>query len=178
MRRLITILALALSQLIYLLTPVQAMDGGYGEFQRLMTTPLRVLTEKANRILLQKYDDNQFGGSPEIAAMLNCLPNAAINNPSAAVAYRIADKRPDLLASHTCYDPSCEERKYRNLLDAFLKTATPGNYNDHAASCPTCYSEAILIFLWSETGASQDDINGGLRYLFDPSVHESPAITP
>lgn len=161
-----------------LAAPLWAMDGDYGEFQKLMSTPLRVLTERANSVLMQKYEDNQFGGSPEIAAMLHGLPDFAMTNPTVTAAYRIADKRPDLLAGHTCYDPSCDERKYRNLLDTFLINGEAGKYNRHAASCTTCCSEAILIFLWNEIGASPGDINGGLRYLFDPSVHDSPDITP
>lgn len=177
MRRL-TFLVSILCTLAGTLGDLQAMEGDYGEFQKLMTTPLRVLTERANSILMQKYEDNQFGGSPEIAAMLHGLPQFAMTNPTVTAAYRIADKRPDLLTGYACYDSSCEERNYRNLLDAFLIKGEAGKYNSHAASCTTCCSEAILILLWNEIGATPGDINGGLRYLFDPSVHESPAITP
>ncbi len=174
--------------------PLLAMDAGeYGEFQQLMQTPINVLTDKAAKILETKHGctelsasgftkrtdpliDNLFDANSSTEPV-NDLPSFAHTNRTTHVAYLIAVKLPDILAAQPCYC-SCEGKGHRNLLDCFLKDGKPKAFNDHASSCPACCSEAILIFLWSELGASHSEISGALRLMYDPSVSEPPPFTP
>jgi hypothetical protein len=163
-RLMFLILMLLLCPIVFLTSPVSAMDGGeYGEFQKLMLEPLDSLTDKADLILKQKYEKKPN----------EIIPFFAMTNQPSYVAYRIAALKPGLLAGFECYD-RCEGRELRNLLECFYKDGVPGNFVDLAASCPVCYGEAISIFLWNEIGLAPGAIIGGLRFLYDPTLRETP----
>lgn len=148
-----------------------AMDAAdYGEFQRLMVAPLPTLTDKAEAIMARKYDT--------VVATKNDPPEFDFNNRAINIAYKIAVKKSALIASHLCYDPACENLHLANLAECFFNGGQVGDYSLLAVSIEACSREAILIFLWSELGAGPGEINGALRLMFDPSVHEGPALTP
>lgn len=156
--------------------PVKAMDSGdYGEFQKLMLTPLDQLTEKADKILSTKYERPADPSTSQEYMGYSGLPIFVLSSISSYVGYRIAAVKPHLLARYECYSP-CGDQRSRNLLECFLKDGKPGAYIDLAASCPVCYGEAISIFLWDEIGVPQGQIIGGLRFLYDPSLREGPPL--
>ena len=174
MRKFLVGLLLSFFSLFMFFTPVAwSMEGGgdYGEFQRLMLTPLEKLTEKADRILKNKYERTKDSETSE-NYMGYSIPYFVMTSESSYVAYRIATAKPQLLARYECYD-SCDGRVIRNLLGCFFKDGKPGDYIDLAASCPICQGEAISIFLWDEIGAPPAEIIGGLRFLYDPALHET-----
>jgi hypothetical protein len=167
-----------LHTLLLLTAPLFAMDAGqYTEFQRLMTTPLPDLIEKAERIFdlfdgkFQGNNYDIYAQSPIIASKYPDMPHFATSNPQARIAFRIAVKRPELLISHAGY---CENLRLRNLLDCFIKGDAAVTFNEAAATCPACYQEAILIYLWTNLGATHGEISGFLRLMFDPSLNEPP----
>jgi len=175
-----TLCAAALFSLV-VTGPAGAMDSAdYGEFQKLMQTPLQTLTEKAGAIFAQKYpqpakDNAQLDGGNHPG---RCSTEFDFNNASINIAYCIAGKKPELLAGYPCYNPVCEQLGFANLAGCFFTNGKVGDYSLHASSIDTCVSEATLIFLWDDMGASHGEIIGALRFLFDPSVHETNPISP
>jgi len=175
MRKLCAVLVAVLCVLVRLdPSGALAMEGEYGEFQKLMLAPLDQLTDKADKILSTKYERPDPATSQDYMGYSD-LPIFVLASISSYVAYRIARVKPQLLAQYECYD-SCGGPKPRNLLECFLKDGAPGNYVKLASSCPVCYGEAISIFLWDEMGASQGQIVGGLRFLYDQSLREMPPL--
>jgi hypothetical protein len=167
-RLMFLILTLLLCPIVFLTSPVSAMDGGeYGEFQKLMLEPLDSLTDKADLILKQKYEKK----------LNETIPFFVMTNLSSYVAYRIAALKPGLLSGYECYEP-CEGRQLHSLLECFFKDGESGAFVDLAASCPVCYGEAISIFLWDEMGARKGEIIGGLRFRYDPDVREPQQPLP
>jgi hypothetical protein len=151
-----------------------AMDGGsYSEFQQIMLLPLDRQTARANALLKQKYEKSSDTGSYE-NYMGYAIPFFVMTNDASFAAYRIAAVKPKLLSRYDVYD-DCDGEKPPNLLACFLKEGKPGNYTDMGASCPVCYGEAISVFLWDDMGASQGQIIGGLRFLYDLSTREGVA---
>ncbi len=151
-----------------------AMDGGsYTLFQQIMLLPLDKQVVRANAVLKQKHETN-----PDTASYENfmgySIPFFVMTNDASFAAYRIAAVNPKLLSRYDVYD-DCDGEKPLNLLACFLKDGKPGAYIDTGASCPVCYGEAISVFLWDDMGASQGEIVGGLRFLYDPSLRESPS---
>jgi hypothetical protein len=174
-------LACVLLALLFVTRPASAMDTGqYGEIQQLMQTPLADLTEKAAQLLDSQYHVEElalFYGSLEDPLPFNGKPGFVFTNKSTHVAYRIAILKPQLLAQYPSYG-TCDQQEYRNLLHCFFKDGKIGAFNDAAANCPTCYHEAILVFLWTELGVVPNEVIGFLRLMFDPSVLEPPPVSP
>ena len=152
-------------------------SGGYSEFQKLMLTPLSVLTEKAAETFRgedQRAVATVVPGSQEVTNLLTGK-SASPSYDSKSVAYRIAAQMPELLSKQECYSGTPEHRsvldclKVSNTISASLAGSIPD---------PTCVTEAILIFLWSQLGASPGDMNAAIRMLYDPSVGEPPPFSP
>jgi hypothetical protein len=160
--------------------PAGAMDSAdYGEFQKLLQTPPQTATEIAVALFAKKYPQPATG-----SARLDkenqpgpCSPEFDFNNTGTNIAYCIAGKKPELLAAYPCYNPICDQLGIADLAGCFFSNGKPGDYSLHASSIDTCIREAILIFLLDNIGATRDDINGALRFLFDPSVAEQPATS-
>jgi hypothetical protein len=160
--------------LILVSHPAAGMEGGdYGEFQRIMLLPLEKQVERADGILKQKYETSSSAASYE-NYMGYAIPFFVMTSDASFAAYRIAAVKPRLLARYEVYD-GCDGVRPNNLLECFLKEGRPGAYIDLAASCPVCSGEAISIFLWDELGAAPGQIVGGLRFLYDPSLRETPS---
>jgi hypothetical protein len=155
--------------------PAAGMDGGsYGEFQRIMLLPLDKQVERADAILKQKYETSSDAASYS-NYMGYAIPFFVMTNDASFAAYRIAAVKPLLLSRYEVYD-DCDGVKPKTLLECFLKDGKSGEYIDLAASCPVCSGEAISVFLWDEMGAAPGQIVGGLRFLYDPSLRESPSF--
>ncbi|MBI1921028.1 MAG: hypothetical protein HYS23_08110 [Geobacter sp.] len=180
MRRLI-IIAITLCAPLLLAAPLPAMDSGhYGEFQQYLQLPVSKLAEKASQTLDEQEDwiaSPAFNPADELSLFRNTLPEYVFKSAPIYTAYRIATKKPDILRRYPCYC-GCEEQNHTDLLHCFLKDGKAGAYEPHASTCPTCVGEALLVFLWTELGATYGEITGALRLAFDPSVHEPPPFTP
>lgn len=135
------------------------------EFHRVSIMALDELTEHAKAALTKRYPDEKWESHP--------FPGFVFTNESVEAAYKIAVKRPELLAKIRCYCP-CEALGHKSLLHCFFKNGEPPIFDKHAVFCVTCYSEALLAFLWSETGATDDEIIEGMKkkYLREKTVPE------
>ncbi|HEY6009193.1 MAG TPA: hypothetical protein VIU40_12785 [Geobacteraceae bacterium] len=175
------LLACVLCAFFFLPCPVAAMDTGqYGEIQQLVQTPLGELTEKAAVLLGNHYHVEElalFGGSLKNPLLFNGKPGFVFTSKSTHVAYLIATLKPQLLARYPSY-ATCGQQEYRNLLHCFFTDGKVGTFNDAAANCPTCYHEAILIYLWTKLGVVPNEVIGFLRLMFDPAVLEPPPMSP
>lgn len=141
-------------------TPVLAMDEMQEkEFSRISHMSLAELTEQAKNTLTKKYPGEKWEAYR--------FPNFVFTNVSVEAAYKIAVKRPELLAKIPCYCP-CDTAGHKNLRDCFLKKGEPGKYDSHASFCITCYTQAMLAFLWAELGATDHEILEGMQQKFKP----------
>ena len=173
LRSLIIIPVLGLS--ILRISTVYAMEGsGYGEFQKLMFSPLSVLTEKAAvtfRSEDQRSRSSIAPGSEDISDLLAGKSSASPSYDSKSIAYRIADQLPELLSKQECYTGT---PAHRSVLDCLKASNTVSATLSGSAPDPVCVTEAILMFLWSQLGATPGDMNGAIRVLYDPSISEPP----
>lgn len=151
-----------------------AMDGEFGAFQRIMLMPLQEQAQLADAILRKKYETSSDPASYE-NYMGYAIPFYALASDLSFAGYRIAAVKPDLLARFELYD-ACGEATPRTVLECFLEGGKPGEYVDVAASCQVCSAEAVTLFLWDEAGLPQSLFIGGLRFLYDPSLHEGPPL--
>lgn len=149
-------------------------SGGYGEFQKLMLTPLSVLTEKAAETFRSEDQRSRSTNEPDsqdISDILAGKTNASPSYDSKSIAYRIAAQQPGLLSQQECYSGTPE---HRSVLDCLKASSTISATLAGATPDPVCVTEAILIFLWSQLGATPGDMNGAIRALYDPSINEPP----
>ena len=157
--RLSCILTLVLVS-VGLSTQVFAMDRNQEEeFTRILKMPLTELTEYARNTLKKRY--------PEESWAAYRFPDYVFTNDSAETGYKIAVKRPELLAKFPCAC-ACNLAGHKNLLDCFLKNGKPGAYDKHASFCTICYTQAMLAFLWAELGATDHEMLEGMKKRFAP----------
>ena len=152
-----------------------AMEGGsYGEFQKLMFTPLSVLTEKAVETFRKEDQHSRSAnapGSQDLAGILSGKTSVSPSYDSKSIAFRIAAQQPELLSKQECYSGKPE---HRSVLDCLKGSSTISATLAGSTPDPVCVTEAILMFLWSQLGATPGDMNGAIRVLYDPSISEPP----
>jgi len=149
-------------------------SGGYSEFQKLMFTPLSILTQKAAETFRsedQRANSPTLPGSQDIAALLTGKARVSPSYDSKSIAYRIAAQQPELLSKQECYSGTPE---HRSVLDCLKASSALSATLAGSAPDPVCVTEAILIFLWSQMGAAPGDMSGAIRALYDPSINEPP----
>lgn len=163
-------LALFLVALLACLSfPALAMDQKQEkEFRRLSRMSLDDLTEHAKAALTKRY--------PEERWETYRFPEFVFANESVEMAYRIAVKRPELLAKVRCYCP-CGDVGHKNLLYCFYKDGKPGIFDKHASFCLVCYTEAMLAFSWAELGATEREIVEGMKKKYMPERPVPEGIT-
>ncbi|CAG1007525.1 hypothetical protein ANAEL_03547 [Anaerolineales bacterium] len=138
------------------------------EFHRIFVMSLDELTEYARAALTKRYPDEKWEG--------HRFPDYVFTNESVEAAYKIAVKRPELLAKIHCYCP-CEQIGHKNLLHCFFKNGEPGVFDKHAVFCTICYGEAMLAFLWAELEATDQEIIEGMKKRFMPERPIPEGIT-
>ena len=145
---------------VYLSIPTFAMDEKQGrDFISISQMPLAELTEHAKSTLEKKYPRENWKRFR--------FPAFVFTNDSVETAYKIAVKKPELLAKIPCYCP-CAAVGHRNLRDCFLNKNKPDVYDQHASFCITCYTQAMLAFLWAELDATDKEIFEGMQERFNP----------
>lgn len=97
------------------------------------------------------------------------FPDFVFSNESVEAGYKIAVKRPELLAKIPCYC-AFDQTGHKNLLDCFLKDGKQGEYDKHASYCLICYTEAMLAFLWADLGATESEILDGMAKWFRMAI--------
>lgn len=140
--------------------PALAMDKKQEkEFHRVSRMSLDELTEYAKTALEKRYSGEKWGD--------HRFPDYVFTNESTEAAYKVAVKRPELLAKIHCYCP-CEAIGHKNLLHCFFKNGEPEVFDKHAAFCTICYGEALLAFVWAELGATDQEIIEGMKKKYMP----------
>ena len=143
-----------------LLMPVFAMDAQQQkEFDRILAMSYAELTESATVALRKRYPGEKWEAYR--------FPDFVSTNASSEAGYRIAIKRPELLAKIHCAC-ACEVAGHKNLLDCYLKNGQPGVYDRHASFCGICNTQAMLAFLWAELGATDREIADGMEKRLRP----------
>lgn len=137
------------------------------EFNRILTMKMQELTAASFELLSQKYPDEDWEQYD--------FPAFVFTSESVEAGYKIAVKEPEILGEANvsgkeqvipCYC-FCDAMGHKNLLYCFWKDGMPdGEYDDHAASCNICYGQAMLAFLWSDLGATHDEIIAGMEKKF------------
>jgi len=154
------VLIFLIALLVGLSVSASAMDKRQEtEFHRLSTMALDELTEHAKDALRKKYPGEKWENYR--------FPDFVFTNESVETAYRIAVKRPELLAKIHCYCP-CGETGHKNLLYCYFKDGKAGVLDKHASFCLTCYTEALLAFSWAELGATDQEIVEGMKKKYMP----------
>lgn len=143
-------------------------DDQQKEFDRILKIKMAELTDEAAEALEKKYPDENWEDYN--------FPQYVYTNESVEVGYMIAVKEPELLGnpeigikdgSIPCYC-FCDAMGHKSLLDCFWKEGkVGGEYDEHASACNICYGQAMLAFLWAETGASGGEILKGMEKKFE-----------
>lgn len=146
--------------LVGLSIPALAMDKKQEkEFHRLSRMSLDELTEYAKAGVKKRYPNEKWE--------THRFPDYVSTNESTEAAYKIAVKRPELLAKIHCYCP-CEGIGHKSLLYCFFKNGELGIFDKHAVFCVICYGEAMLAFAWAELGATDQEIIEGMKKKYMP----------
>lgn len=146
--------------LVGLSIPALAMDKKQEkEFHRVSRISLDELTEYAKAALAKRYPDEKWE--------THHFPDYVFRSESIEAAYKIAVKKPELLAKIHCYCP-CEAMGHKTLLHCFFKNGEPGIFDKHAVFCVICYGEALLAFAWAELGATDQEIIEGMKKKYLP----------
>jgi hypothetical protein len=149
---------LSIPVLFFLLSfSAAAMDEA--EFDRIYHLDMAGLTKESRALLDRKYPGEDWGK--------HRFPRYVYSSEAVETGYRIAVKEPELLRSIPCYC-FCDVMGHENLLNCFLRDGRGrGTYDEHAVTCNICFGQAMLAFLWSEGGASEERIRGGMERRFE-----------
>lgn len=146
----------------------QALDAEQqGKFDRILTMSMEELTQNSQELLAVKYPEENWDQYD--------FPTFVYTSDAVETGYKIAVKEPQLLGNVNSSDKQvvipcycfCQAMGHKNLLHCFWKKGRVGKeFDDHAASCNICYSQAMLAFLWQDLGASHDKIIAGMEKKF------------
>ncbi len=146
--------------LVGLYFPAIAMDKKQErEFHKISIMSMDELTEYVRAALQKRYPDEKWE--------THRFPDYVFRNESVEAAYKIAVKRPELLAKIHCYCP-CEAIGHKSLLYCFFKNGEPGTFDKHAVFCTICYGETMFAFAWAELGATDQEIIEGMKKKYVP----------
>jgi hypothetical protein len=127
------------------------------ELQSTSKLSLPELTEQAKKVLEKKYPGEDWEKYK--------FPKYAYINDSVLVSYRFAVKEYKLLAKIPCYC-FCEAMGHKNLAYCFFKRGVPGEFDPHAASCNTCYRQAMHALLWEDLGIPVDRMLKAMKDVY------------
>ncbi len=128
------------------------------EFKDIGKMDLKQLASKAKIGLEKKYPGEDWENYK--------FPKFVYISEPIQVAYRIAVKEPQLLAKFACYC-FCESMGHKNLSYCFLQKGTVGKFDDHASTCNICVAQAMMAFLWEEIGATEAEMQKGMKDVYE-----------
>jgi Protein of unknown function with PCYCGC motif len=148
-------------------SPAAAMSAAQQqEFDRIMRLDLKTLSAEAAGLIVRKYPNEDW-------KRYN-FPNYVHTGRAAETAYRIAIKKPEILAANRCYC-FCAVLGHTTLLSCFRQDGrVDGQFDPHASGCGICNGEALLSFLWKNLGASDAEIERGLARKFESRETGTP----
>ncbi len=154
---LIVVLAFVLSLSILLEGNVFS-QGREKEFKEIGKMDPKALASRAQMGLDKKYPGEDWEKYK--------FPKFVYISEPVQIAYKIAVKKPELLAKFPCYC-FCESMGHKNLAYCFLKKGVAeGRFDDHASGCNICVAQALMAFLWDEIGATEAEMQQGMKEIF------------
>jgi len=128
------------------------------DFREIGKMDLKGLATRAKMTLEKKYPGEDWGKYK--------FPKFVYISEPVQVAYKIAVKRPELLAKFPCYC-FCESMGHKNLSYCFLKNGVfEGKFDDHASACNICVAQAMMAFLWEEIEASEAEMQKAMKEIY------------
>ncbi len=148
-------------------SPAAAMNAARQlKFDWIMRLDLRTLSAEAVGLMVRKYPNEDW-------KRYN-FPNYVDTGRGAETAYRIAVKKPEILAANRCYC-FCAALGRTTLLGCFRQDGrVDGRFDPHASGYGICNGEALLSFLWKNLGASDAEIERGLARKFESRETGTP----
>jgi len=172
MPRLTSMLLSVLLICVSAVSTVMALDGAALEkFSQYMDMSLEELADAAARKLHEKYPGEDWSSWS--------FPNYVHTDKIVETSYHIAVKEPEMLGMANvaeeekvipCYC-TCQKFGHDNLLYCFWKDGRVGGaFDEHGSQCDVCMRQAFLAFLWSELGATHEEIIAGMKTKFAPLI--------
>ncbi len=127
------------------------------EFEKIKKMGLKELTPAATEALEKRYPGEDWEKYK--------FPKYVYIHNAVLAGYKIAVKESQLLAKFPCYC-FCEEMGHKNLAFCFLEKGIPGKFDDHASTCNICYTQAMRAFLWSQIGASEEEMQKAFKEIY------------
>lgn len=127
------------------------------EFDAIGKLNLKQLTSRAKAALDKKYPGENWEKYR--------FPKYVYIHEAVETAYKIAVKRPELLAKFPCYC-FCQDMGHKNLAYCFLEKGAVGKFDDHASSCNICVTQALAALLWDEIGATEGEMQNGMKQFY------------
>ncbi len=136
-----------------------ALDpAGQQRFRALLDLSRDELAKKAQEVLERKYPSEEWN--------LYAFPRSVYLDRPTTVAYRISVVEPETLAVAVCAC-FCDEMGHKNLSHCYLRGGERSSgFDAHAAGCNICVRQALLVFLWTDLGASPEKIRQTMRDEF------------
>ncbi|MGB9698230.1 MAG: PCYCGC motif-containing (lipo)protein [Thermodesulfobacteriota bacterium] len=129
------------------------------EIEKIKKMKEKDLTIQAKQVFEKKYAGENWEQYK--------FPKFVYTNEAVLIGYKIAVKESLLLAKFKCYC-FCEEMGHKNLAYCFLEEGRPeGKFDDHAATCNICYTQAMRAFLWRELGMKDEEISKAMAETYE-----------
>ncbi|RPJ04416.1 MAG: hypothetical protein EHM36_10695 [Deltaproteobacteria bacterium] len=129
------------------------------EMKEIGKMDIKALASRAKAALDKKYPGENWEKYK--------FPKYVYIQEAVQIAYKIAVKRPELLAKFPCYC-FCEGMGHKNLAYCFLeKGEAGGKFDDHASTCNICFAQAMMAFLWEEIGASEAEMQKAMKEVYE-----------
>jgi hypothetical protein len=144
---------------------------GEKAFSHYMDMRLADLTDATAEQLAAKYPNEDWASWG--------FPDYVVADKTVEISYRVAVKEPELLGRANVSDKqfvipcycTCQRFGHANLLYCFWKDGRAGGeFDEHGSQCAVCMRQAFLAFLWSELGASHQEIMTGMEKKFAPLI--------
>ena len=120
---------------------------------------LKTLTARAKTVLDKKYPGEKWEKYK--------FPKFVYISDPVQTAYKIAVKRPELLAKFLCYC-FCEGMGHKNLSYCFWKKGqVGGKFDDHASDCNICVAQAMMAFLCEGIGATDAEMQKAMKEIYE-----------
>ena len=174
MKRYIFLIALASVFVVSQFSPAYAIsDNAKSQFKIIMDMSLKQLGQASVKALEEKHPNTDW-------ASYN-FPSYVFDDQATEIAYKVAVTNSNLLGIVNVSDEeivipcycTCDSFGHDNLLYCFYKNGDPEDgFDEHAAQCAVCIRQALLAFLWSDLGATHEEIMVGMKEKFAPLIEK------
>ena len=148
-------------------------DNAGSQFKIIMDMSLEQLGQASAKILDEKHTNTDW-------ASYN-FPDYIYDDQATEIAYKVAVTNSNLLGVVNVSDEdivipcycTCDSFGHDNLLYCFYKNGDPKDgFDEHGAQCAVCIRQALLAFLWDDSGANHEEIMIGMKEKFAPLIEK------